>query len=111
MLEIPYIDALEAEILAHEKELIEIVAFLAPKFELATIPVMHILIPMVALTEILYLPILEIPEAVSVNEAIELAKTFSDDQGRMFINGLLSKFLKEKEKVMTEKKPIEFRVF
>ena len=62
------------------------ISLLAPKFELPTIPVMHILILMIALTEILYAKELEIPEAVSVNEAVELAKTFSDDQGRMFIN-------------------------
>lgn len=43
-------------------------------------PLLHILILMIALTEILYVSDLEIPESVSVNEAIELAKKFSDDQ-------------------------------
>jgi transcription antitermination protein NusB len=99
MLEIPYIDSMEASIIAHEEDLISIITLLAPKFELPTIPVMHILIIMIALTEILYQPDLTIPEAVSMNEAIELAKTFSDDQGRMFINGALSAFLKDKEKM------------
>jgi transcription antitermination protein NusB len=99
MLEIPYIDSMESSILEHEDDLISIITLLAPKFELPTIPVMHILIIMIALTEILYRADLAIPEAVSVNEAIELAKTFSDDQGRMFINGALSAFLKDKEKM------------
>jgi transcription antitermination protein NusB len=86
MLEMDYIDSMEKMILTHEDTLIGIIALLAPKFELPTIPVMHILILMIALTEILYRPDLAIPEAVTVNEAIELAKRFSDDQGRMFIN-------------------------
>jgi N utilization substance protein B len=31
-----------------------------------------------------------VPNKVALNEAIELAKTFSDDQSRKFINGVLS---------------------
>ncbi|AKO94092.1 transcription antitermination factor NusB [Priestia filamentosa] len=33
----------------------------------------------------------DIPQNVSINEAIELAKTFGDDQSGRFINGVLSK--------------------
>ena len=102
---------MEQEIFTHEDSLIEIVSLLAPKFELSTIPIMHILIIMIALTEILYVRDFEIPESVSINESIELAKTFSDDQGRIFINGALSKYIKEREKIMTEKKSVLFRVF
>ena len=111
LLELAYIDRMEQEIFTHEDSLIEIVSLLAPKFELSTIPIMHILIIMIALTEILYVRDFEIPESVSINEAIELAKTFSDDQGRIFINGALSKYIKEREKIMTEKKSVLFRVF
>jgi N utilization substance protein B len=111
MLELPYIDAMESSIIAHEADLISIVTRLAPKFELPTIPVMHILIIMIALTEILYRADLAIPEPVSVNEAIELAKTFSDDQGRMFINGALSAFLKDKEKMTLSGEEGEFNIF
>ncbi len=75
-----YIDTMEIAILSHEKELIAIISILIPKFDLATIPVMHIMILMIALTEMLYTKSLKTPEAVSVNEAIELAKRFSDDQ-------------------------------
>ncbi len=110
-LETGYVDVLETAILTHEKELIEIIALLAPKFELSTIPVIHILILMITLSELLYASDLAIPEAVAVNEAIELAKRFSDDQGRMFINGALSAFLKDKENIMNNLKPVEFRVF
>ncbi len=110
-LEGAYIDTLEIAVLSHENELIEIITLLAPKFELATIPVIHILILMITLSELLYAPDLAIPEAVAVNEAIELTKRFSDDQGRMFINWALSTFLKDKENLLSNLKSIEFRVF
>lgn len=32
----------------------------------------------------------EIPYSVSINEAVELAKTFDDDKARPFINGILN---------------------
>jgi transcription antitermination protein NusB len=38
----------------------------------------------------------EIPQNVSVNEAIELAKTFGDDQSSKFVNGVLSRVIENK---------------
>jgi N utilization substance protein B len=32
----------------------------------------------------------DVPNKVVLNEAIELTKTFSDDQSRKFVNGVLS---------------------
>lgn len=37
----------------------------------------------------------ETPVAVSINEALELAKLYSDEQGRKFIHGLLSSVSRE----------------
>lgn len=51
----------------------------------------------------------DIPEAVATNEAIELAKRFSDDGGREFVNGVLSSYIKDAEKHFEKKS--EFRVF
>lgn len=39
----------------------------------------------------------DIPQKVAVNEAIELAKLFSDDQSYRFVNGVLSSYLQAKE--------------
>ena len=47
---------------------------------------------LVGLYEILYMQ--DIPYAVSVNEALELAKKFSTPKSASFINGILSKFKK-----------------
>ncbi|QIL47543.1 transcription antitermination factor NusB [Vagococcus hydrophili] len=46
-----------------------------------------------ALFEMFYVS--DIPHKVSLNEALELAKTFSDDESRRFINGVLSSVMKE----------------
>lgn len=46
----------------------------------------------ISVTELLYM--MDIPPRVSVNEAIELAKTYSDEESTAFINGVLDKVLK-----------------
>ncbi len=43
-----------------------------------------------ALTEMLYIE--DIPRKVSINEAIDLGKKFSDDEAGKFINGILSRY-------------------
>lgn len=48
----------------------------------------------IGLYELLYTPT---PDIVCINEAIELAKTYSDDAVRKMINAVLDKALKEKE--------------
>ncbi|USG63640.1 transcription antitermination factor NusB [Brevibacillus ruminantium] len=39
----------------------------------------------------------EIPDKVVLNEAIEIAKLFSDDQSYRYINGVLSSYLKDRQ--------------
>ena len=48
------------------------------------------------LFEILYFE--ETPGRVAVNEAVELAKEFTDDASAKFVNGVLSQFIKEEDK-------------
>lgn len=48
-----------------------------------------------AIYEIIYRK--DIPCKVSVNEAVELAKIFSEDSSPAFINGILAEILKENE--------------
>ena len=40
----------------------------------------------------------EVPTKVAINEAVELAKQFSGDEGPSFINGVLAKFAEEDTK-------------
>lgn len=45
---------MEDLIITHERTLIDMIALLAPKFEIDTLPVLHILILMISLTELIY---------------------------------------------------------
>lgn len=37
----------------------------------------------------------KIPYKVAINEAVEIAKKYSDDQGKSFVNGILASIVKE----------------
>ena len=50
--------------------------------------------------QILYCP--DIPDKVSINEAIELAKKYSGVQSPRFVNGVLDAILKNKRKEANE---------
>lgn len=50
----------------------------------------------IALYEMLYEP--DVPDIVSIDEAVELARTFSTDESGGFINGVLAAFLKSRSK-------------
>ena len=54
---------------------------------------MDLIILRIGIYEMLYNT--QVPNRVVLNEAIELAKTFSDDQSRKFVNGILSNVMKE----------------
>lgn len=47
-----------------------------------------------AITEIFYFE--DIPESVSINEAIEMAKTYGSEESSKFINGILGSIMEKK---------------
>ena len=57
------------------------------------LPKVSLAIMRLALCEILYVP--SIPNGVSINEAVELAKKFSSNEDASFINGVLGKYVRE----------------
>lgn len=62
----------------------------------------------VAVFELLFTNEETVPRVVAVNEAIELAKLYSDDRARKFINGILSNVLAElKANANGDVKPVE----
>lgn len=62
----------------------------------------------VAVFELLFTDEETVPRVVAVNEAIELAKLYSDDRARKFINGILSNVLAElKANANGDVKPVE----
>ena len=48
---------------------------------------------LLAIYEMKYMP--DIPNAVSINEAVELVKTYSTDKSHVFVNGILASVNKE----------------
>ncbi len=50
----------------------------------------------IAIYEMLYLS--DIPPAVTINEAVELGKTFGTEESGAFINGILDKINKDRDK-------------
>ncbi len=77
------------------------IAGYARGFALERIYKIDLAIILIASYEILFLP--DVPDKVSVNEAVELAKIYSTDNSPVFINGILASVIKEKENILNER--------
>ncbi len=64
------------------------------KWDIKRMPKTDIAILRIAVAEILYA---EVPSAVSVNEAVELAKKYGEESSPSYINGILGAIVKAKE--------------
>ncbi|KAB3527570.1 transcription antitermination factor NusB [Alkaliphilus serpentinus] len=82
--------ALEATI-NNMKTIDEIIEEFSKGWNINRIAKVDLAILRLAFGEILYLE--DIPYAVSINEAIEMAKKYSSDESDNFINGILGKFV------------------
>ena len=71
----------------------------ADNWTLERMPIVDLCILRSATYELLYL--VDIPPAVSINEAVELAKTYSTDDSPKFVNAVLDR-IKEMAPTMTE---------
>lgn len=75
----------------HQEELDnQISSLLADGWEINRLAKPDLIILRLGLFEMQYVE--EVPVAVAINEALELAKSFSNDKSRKFINGALGKF-------------------
>ena len=82
----------------HKKKVDELILKLAPEWPLDNIAKIDLQILRIAILEGFILNIT--PEKVAINEAIELAKEFSNDQTRKFISGVLGNLFTNKEKYL-----------
>ena len=71
----------------------EIIAENAIGWTLARMPVIDLIVLRIAIFELKSRP--DVPTAVILNEAVELAKTFSTDESGRFVNGILSTIAKK----------------
>lgn len=73
----------------------------APKFDVKNMSLMYTLPLYIALGEMFFLKE-EIPAKVSINEAIEISKTYCDESGRKIVNGILNKVFENHDEIKKE---------
>ncbi len=88
-----FTEELYRKTLRYQTETKKIIEEKAQNWELDRIATIDLIILEMALTEFLYFP--NIPAKVTINEYIELAKNYSTEKSRVFVNGILDKTLKE----------------
>ena len=88
-----FADQLVAGVIEQQKDIDQLIGSHATNWTLKRMPIVDRNILRMSLYELIWLP--EVPAKVTMNEAIELAKTFADDQTRRFVNGILDHVLKE----------------
>ena len=80
-------------VLAHDEELLEIIAKYSKTRSLARIAKVNLVILKIAVFEMKYCE--KVPYAVAINEAVELAKKYSQKSDSSFVNGILSSYMRE----------------
>lgn len=95
--ELDFIWQLIEGIQKHMPELDKIIEKAAPEWPIAQIPIIDRNVLRIGLFELLYSDKNEVPPKVAINEAIELAKTFSGQTSGKFVNGVLGTIYKQLE--------------
>lgn len=88
-----YIRRLVSGVAEHAAELDTYIARYSVGWNFARIPLVASAIMRVAMYEILYMP--DIPNNVSINEAVEIAKKYETPETVKFINGILGSFVRQ----------------
>jgi transcription antitermination protein NusB len=78
-----------AAVYRRNKEINEQIEAVLVDWQLSRLPQIDRDILRISVAEILFL---EVPQKVAINEAVELAKRYSDEEGHRFINGVLRRF-------------------
>lgn len=83
---------LVAGVRTHQIELDELIAAYARNWTVDRMPVVDRNILRQAMYELLWVS--DVPAKVTMDEALELAKNFADDETRRFVNGILDQLIK-----------------
>lgn len=93
--ELDFIWKLSEGVQKHMQEIDNIIEKAAPEWPISQIPIVDRNVLRIGLYELLYADKQEVPPKVAINEAIELAKTFSGQTSGKFVNGVLGTIFKE----------------
>lgn len=91
-----YIRRLVSGVFHHAAELDTYIAKYAKNWKFERISLVASAIMRVAMFEMMYMP--DIPHSVAINEAVEIAKKYEEEETVKFINGILGSFLREEIK-------------
>ncbi len=100
--DVKFVRDLAQGVAKHLPQLDTIIEKAAPEWPIAQIPLVDRNVLRLGLCELLYSNKEEVPPKVAINEAIELAKTFSGPVSGKFINGVLGTIFKQLEEPKAE---------
>lgn len=98
-----YFDEVYNGVLKKEKYLIYVLKKYASKFDVTNMHIEYVLPIFIWSYEMLYIKE-DIPERVSINEAIELSKKFCDDSARKLVNWVLNSLITHLPEIKEELK-------
>ena len=96
-----FAERLAQGVMSEQSELDRVIGSSSSNWRIDRMPVVDRNILRAAVYELLHMP--DVPAKVSVNEAIELAKRFADDETRKFVNGVLDQVLKSDARLKTKR--------
>ncbi len=89
----------------HQVDIDALIQKFAVGWSITRMPVVDRNILRCAIYELLWEP--GIPAAVTINEAIELAKRFADDEAQRFINGILDHVLRDEKRLALKRAQLQ----
>lgn len=89
-----FIEQLVHGVVEHQAELDEALHPLAPDWPIDTIARMDRVVLRIGMYDLLHEP--DVPSKVAINEAVELAKAFGNENSSRFINGVLGTALRQR---------------
>lgn len=96
-----FAERLVAGVLEKKKELDALIGKYATNWKISRMPIVDRNILRAGVYELLWMD--DVPAKVTVNEAIELAKSFGDDDASKFVNGILDKVLTAEPRLETKR--------
>lgn len=93
--DLSFVKGLAESVVKHMPDLDKIIEKAAPEWPISQIPIVDRNVLRIGLCELLYSNKEEVPPKVAINEAIELAKTFSGEISGKFVNGVLGTVYKQ----------------
>jgi len=96
-----FAEQLVAGVLEKKKELDALIGKYATNWKISRMPIVDRNILRAGVYELLWMG--DVPAKVTVNEAIELAKSFGDDDASKFVNGILDQVLTKEPRLETKR--------